>query len=785
MLKLVKAHFHKDKAVLTAFLLILIVAVMLLQVGFMVGRFDPLYDERVAQRNISDAMYFCAGDEEEIKRLAGGMEHIKSFYIVDLIKPGVVTFSVNSRKEKDLEDMFFLDEENAPDYQDLSFVEKDDGITGPKIYINVYTSSSEGMKTGDKVKFRENDLGEYEFTVAGIYEDLFCGQRYSYYSTVIDHDSYEKMSKKADETESEYAMPHNMMFLCTYFKHGYDIALSTTKTQDILNGEGIYCNGYNIILAKTGYVGITNVIAAFMTSFSVIIMIIALIMIIFTVNTNINRDIRNIGALRAVGYTISQVRVSLMIEYSIVASLAGAIGITLAYLAFPLLEEYATKQLSGLVWDSGFYPFISLPIFAGTILVMLLVTFVATHLIRNIHPATALRFGLESHSFIKNHLPLDKTTGNLNILLALKSIYQNRGQNTIVIGVILAVSFMTAFSSILFYNTRIDITNFQRLLQGDAPDAYVNITYESADEMYGIIEKLQAMDEVSEAYGLSNTDAHAGEYNCYLLYSNHPGYVYCGVYEGQMAIEANEAVVGSLLAERLGVGIGDEIRIKYLDKEATFLITGLQQAVYSMGERIYISDEGFRRLEGEPLYTYVRVRLHDASESNVDAFLEHAKTVLGDNCTSTENYYHTQRSNANVPVYAVALVILVLIVLNIFTVVIVIRLLLKTVFIKREKEFGIKKAVGFTSRQLRVQLSLSLMPLSIIGSILGAITACLITNRLFNLIFSSYGIKNSDLIINPVIIPVALAIVVLMVFVISFVMSGRMKKVSAYKLIAE
>ena len=785
MLKLVKAHFHKDKAVLTAFLLILIVATMLLQAGFMVGRFDSLYDERASQRNISDAMYFCFGDEEELARQVKEMDHIESFYLVDLIRPDVITYSVNTGKEKDIEGLFFLDEENADKYQKLAYVEKDESITGPRIDINVYTAYSEGMRVGDKVKMKDADIGEYEFTVAGIYEDLFCGQRYSYYSSVIDHESYEKMSMKADSLASEYAMPHSMQFLCTFFEEGNDIALSTTKTQDILTKEGFYCSGYNRNLAKTGYIGITNIIAAFMTSFSAIIMVIALIMIIFTVNTNINRDIRNIGALRAVGFTISQVRMSLMVEYSIIAAIASSIGIALAYLAFPLLEEYATKQLSGLVWDGGFYPVISLPIFAGSILVMILVTFVATHLIRNIHPATALRFGLESHSFTKNHLPLDKTTGNLNILLALKSMFQSKGQNVIIIGVILAVSFMTAFSAILFYNTRIDITKFQRLLQGDAPDAYVNITYDSTEEMYGIIEKLQAMDEVSEAYGLSNNDAHAGEYNCYLLYSNHPEYVYCGVYEGQMAVEANEAVVGSLLAERLGVGIGDEIRIKYLDNEETFLITGLQQAVYSMGERIYISDDGFRRLEGDPSYSYVRVRLHDASESNVEAFLEHAKTVLGDNCTSTENYYHTQRSTENIPVYAVALVILVLIVLNIFTVVIVIRLLLKTVFIKREKEFGIKKAVGFTSRQLRVQLSLSLMPLSIIGSVLGSIAACLATNRLFDLIFSSYGIKNSDLIINPVIIPVALAIVVLMVFVISFVMSGRMKKISAYKLIAE
>ena len=785
MFKLVKAHFHKDKAVLLAFMVILVVAVMLLNTGLMVACFDSMYDRKIEERNLPDAMYFIIGNEDEINDRLNDMDDVDRSYLVDIIFPDMVTMSVNSGKEKDANDIFFIDKENESVYQNLNYVEKDESITGPSICVNVYTAYSEGLSVGDKVKMSHPDLGTYEYTVAGIYEDLFCGQQYSYYSTVIDHESYEVMSDKADSYLSLSQMPYSMQFLCVNFKDGTDIGISTTSVQDTLTKAGIYCNGYNSDLAKAGYTGITNVIAAFMASFSAVIMIIALIMIIFTVNTNINRDISNIGALRAVGFTISQVRRSLMIEYSIVAAAAGIIGISLSYVLFPILEESAIRQLSGLVWEGGFRPELSLPVLAGLVLVMLIVSFASTHLIRNIHPATALRFGLESHSFKKNYLPLDRTNGRLDILLALKSMLQNKGQNVIIAGVILAVSFMTAFSAILFYNTRIDITKFQRLLQGDAPDAFVNIKYDTEEEMYECIRKVQEMDGVTEAYGLGSTDGHTGDYNCYLLYSDKPQFVYCGVYEGEMAVLENEAVVGGVLAEKQGLGIGDEIKIKYLDKEESFLITGLQQAVYGFGERIYISDEGFRRLGGEPEYTCIRVRIEDPSDASVDEFLERAKTLLGDNCTSTENYYHYQRSTDNVPVFAVALVVLVLVVLNIITVAIVIRLLLKTVFIKREKEFGIKKAVGFTSRQLRVQLALSLVPVTIIGSVLGAVLSCFTTNRLFDLVFGSYGIRNSDLTVNPLVIPVTILIVTLMVFVISFVMTGKMKKISAYKLISE
>ena len=785
MFKLVKAHFHKDKAVLAAFLIILVVAVTLLHTGLMVAQFDSMYDAKTEERNVADAMYFVLGDGDEILDHVNGMDETDSSHLADIIFPDLVTLTVNDRKEKDVEDIFFVDKQHEAVYQDLNYVEKEESITGPSVSVNVYTAYSQGLRVGDKVKMSHPDLGTYEFTVAGIYEDLFCGQQYSYYSAIIDHESYEAMSEKAGSAVSGNQLPFSMQFLCVKFKEDSDIGISTTSVQDELNKAGIYCNGYNKSLAKAGYTGITNVIAAFMAAFSAVIMIIAFIMIIFTVNTNINRDISNIGALRAVGFTISQVRTSLMIEYSIVAAIAGVLGITISYMTFPFLEEYATRQLSGLVWDRGFLPWMSLPVSASLILLMLAVSFASTHLIRNIHPATALRFGLESHSFKKNYLPLDKTNGKLDILLALKSTLQSKGQNIIIAGVILAVSYLTAFSAILFYNTRIDITKFQRLLQGDAPDAYVNIQYDSEAEMYECIRKVQEMDGVTEAYGLGSTDGHTGDYNCYLLYSDKPQFVYCGVYEGEMAVLENEAVVGGVLAEKQGLGVGDEIRIKYMDREESFLITGLQQAVYGFGERIYISDAGFRRLGGEPLYTYIRVRLENPSDEAVDEFLARAKTVLGDNCTSTENYYNYQRSTDNVPVFAVSLVVLVLIVLNLFTVAIVIRLLLKTVFIKREKEFGIKKAVGFTSRQLRVQLAISLIPVSMIGSVLGAVASCLSTNRLFDLIFNSYGIKNSDLLINPVVIPVTLIIVTLMVFVITFVMTGKIKKISAYKLISE
>jgi hypothetical protein len=48
--------------------------------------------------------------------------------------------------------------------------------------------------------------------------------------------------------------------------------------------------------------------------------------------------------------------------------------------------------------------------------------------INKLHPLVALRAELATHSFRKNHLPLDKTRGALDILLGFKHLMQNKKQ---------------------------------------------------------------------------------------------------------------------------------------------------------------------------------------------------------------------------------------------------------------------------------------------------------------------------------------------------------------------
>ena len=545
--------------------------------------------------------------------------------------------------------------------------------------------------------------------------------------------------------------------------------------------DDTYTDGHSQVLSKSGYTVIVNILAGFMAVFAAIIIFICVIMIVFTINNNISRDIVNIGALRAVGHTVGQIRAALTTEYAVLGAIGSGVGIALSYALFPAAEKNFIRELSGIIWKNRFYPVLTFGVIAGVLIVITVVAFLSTVKIKKLHPATALRFGLRSNSFKKNHLPLSETKGELNILLALKSSMQNMGQNTAVFCIVTAVAFVATFSGLLYYNTKVDITNFQRMVQGDAPDAYVYLADGSYDKACEAIDEISEVEGVSQAYGLLSVTAEVGGGDVTLIYVTEPDFVYCGLYEGDIMRRDNEVVVGSSVAEKLGIGVGDEITVEYGENSCRYLVTGLQQSV--MNRRLYMTDKAAQRLGIDTRYDLLRVRMHDATAEKVDEVLGRIEEL---GCTTeTENYYRQQRSTENTPVFAVSFIVVLMILLSIATVLLVIRLLLKTVFIKKEREFGIKKAVGFTSTQLRYQLSLSLMPTTVTAAVLGSLLGYFLLNPLFTLILGGYGVKNADLLLQPMMIVISAAAVTAMVFVFSFVMSGRMKKLSAYKLIQE
>ena len=785
MVKLIRANMRKDRNVLTAFLFVLILTSLLLHTGLFVGQYSSIYEEKVEKTNEADVMSYIIGSEEVISEALSNLPELSDYSIQDMIMPGTAKLRIEGEEEEfDLDGATITRIGEYGSAKEYSFLDRDDSAEGPKIYFNSYYAKINGIKVGDKIHMHSPATGDMDYTVAGVFEALIGGNSYGWMAVMVDADSFSKMWDTAEKSYLTTNYISDKKLVRMYCAEGFSQDDVLQASRDSMANAGLDFYSYARNLAKEGYVAIAEILSGLVTAFSVVVLVVCLIMIVFTINNNIDRDIKNIGALRAVGHTIGQLRAAMTLEFVIVGMIGGVIGCVLSYITMPILDKQVFQTITGVLWVLRFCPGTTALILGGIAVCMIVVVFLSTIKLKKLHPATALRFGLKSNSFKKNYLPLKDTKGGLNILLALKSMLQSQGQNIIILSVMSVVAFMIMFSGILFYNSKVNPTEFVHLINGDVPDGFINVNTDT-EETHRILEQLTQVDGVKQVYGYNFANISIEGNETFAFFTDKPDYIDCGVYEGDSFKEDNECVIGRVIADRLGVTIGDEIEVQYGNKTARFIITGFQQSVMNLGERIFISEEGAKRIGIDPNYEIIRFRMDDPSVENVDRALSDMEVLLGEECTTTGNVYDEVHSGKGTEISAVSLIVMIMVALNVAIILLVVKILLKTLFIKKEKEFGIKKAVGFTSRQLKLQLSLSLLPVTLIASILGALLGFVLVNPLMTAILSGFGMHKIDFIVFPVLILLTIALIGVLVFAMTYVMSGSIKKVSAYELISE
>jgi putative ABC transport system permease protein len=130
-------------------------------------------------------------------------------------------------------------------------------------------------------------------------------------------------------------------------------------------------------------------------------------------------------------------------------------------------------------------------------------------------------------------------------------------------------------------------------------------------------------------------------------------------------------------------------------------------------------------------------------------------------------------------------IVFVFAVLILLFVTLIINLIIKTVTVRRQHEFGIQKAIGFTSKQIRGQLATETMSVSVVGNIIGAILGCYFTNKIVSLIFSRFGVMKADFLVPVSVGIVSVIGLAVFIYAITYLVSANIKKISAYKLISE
>ena len=253
------------------------------------------------------------------------------------------------------------------------------------------------------------------------------------------------------------------------------------------------------------------------------------------------------------------------------------------------------------------------------------------------------------------------------------------------------------------------------------------------------------------------------------------------IIEGRFPKYDNEMAIAAKYAAEKKLNVGDEIKLTADGKEDGYLISGFVQITNNLGKDCLLTREGYERL-GELQNASYYLNLADGTD--IDAFNAEIEDRYKDKVNATINIDATINGSVSVYVLLMKMIVAAVLVLSVLVITFVLYLLVRTIVGNKKQEYGILKALGFTTRQLIWQTALSFMPAVVISTIVGVTVCSFIINPLSVLFLKDLGIVKCTFRVPVGYNILAAAGMILVSFGIVCVLSLRIKKITPRALLA-
>lgn len=683
------------------------------------------------------------------------------------------------------------------------YQEEPEGLKAGEMYVPISYRTLYGCETGDKITL--NMEGESTaYTIKGFFEDPFMGSSMMGVKTVLINDAdLEKMLQSCREGRSGNSFAEAVM-LNIFQKESSD--LSYLRFQQELNKDtGV--EGYAwLSLGKEQAISymliLVRIFSGSLLVFIALLLIITLIIMSHSIGSSIEMEYVNLGILKAVGVTQRRLKMIFMLQYLLSAAFGAVAGIPLAIPVIRLVNRIMTPVVGFMTPDV----LAILPCFVtllGIIVFIVLFIWIKLRKLKTITPVQAISGGRESIYFSSRlEMPIRKR--GMSFWLAFRQLTSN-GKQYISAGVItgLLVFFMIMMGHMSAWMGE-DGEQFARIFDATEYDLWVHCYNDEIKE--AVEETIESYSEIEESYQMQNTYLLLDGCQIQCFICEKPEKIE-SVLEGRTCQYDNEILVTEFVAKELGLQIGDTVTVALNDEKAEYMISGIYQCANDMGSNFAMSKAGYERIAlsgstGEESVDTEEESMGTGEESvdtekksvsrgkaycladgeKAEEIAEKLSQVYGSKLSASGSNGFNGMDSIVAAVNALSVLVYVLAV--IFALV-VISLVCGKIFAKERQDYGIYKALGFTSGNLRLQFGLRFMIVSLLGSVLGVVLTVLLMNRCFELLLSYVGISKmeTELVWLSVLAPVVMMAVVFFLF--SYWKAGRIKRVQARILISE
>lgn len=741
MFLLVRSNLKKSRKTSFAFFLLLMATMLLSYTGSQLTEgFRRLYQEKAAETNSADfaavlPRNFCERYQEEIAGFRQAEEEILVMETSDALL--LRNMDIQAGNGEPVNGSWMIrDADREGTLSSLKIVEYMDQMPENGIYVPYVCRTFFGFGLGDMLTISS---GEWEetFIIAGFTEDVLFGCR-SNIAFDLPQASFRSLQEKtgADcdaavvmiKTEGSVSGLANRF---SEFVAGRSDGEMFYNTSDINYAEASRSNNLNIYVAVMNAASFIGIAACFMV-------------IWFHMRNTLDKDLKELGTLKAVGYGGGQIVMSYVLQFLFLGLAGGMAGIGLSQCIMPeVIKNIATDI--GFVWNTAFLGRAAGRNLLAVLLVIGAVTLFLSRGIFRIRPVEAIQErGKVQPSGRKGGMAMESSPFPVNLSIIFKMISSERIKS-ILTGVVISVIMCVAGFAVILY---VRLVNDEGgMLQVTGTEVYsVNVQPSRPEDAAEIAKEMETegVRKVMLAVepGSSRLLCDNGVYAALGVYSDYGALENPSLYAGRYPKHENETAISGNLAEALGKEIGDTIEVSQIFQEAagegTFLIVGLTQGTYTGGMDIYLTMEGLALVDPGAQWQTVHIYLEEGIDAEEycsrleERFLDRISYAGG-----FERVFYSQlapiiSSVSGVVSFIMAVMFLLVIIMGYFVT--------NSILLTHKRDFGIMKALGYSNGQIISQTVVTFMLYIAGGSLLGGIALYFGSNAVLAGLFRGMGV---------------------------------------------
>lgn len=658
----------------------------------------------------------------------------------------------------------------------LDSYQKDASLEDNEIFISPALKDTYDITIGDTIYFEiTRDNSPKEFIVKGYFEDPFMGSSMiDMKSFLISNNAFKTLKEEISNTNSINALARNGAMLHIYQKE--NSKLNSNEFNMKLNTNSNLANYEEFTYTQNTMLNfmlvLSNFFVGFIIAFVTILLIVSLVIITHNITNSIDNDRADYGILKTIGFTSFDLRLIEVLKYSISIIPSIILSIIASIVILKILPSL-------LITSSGFIVPTSLPIysifffFIIVSILIFIVIMIKTREITRIRPIDLIR---EEGNYASKYYRNKLTINDLNIDIGIRELLSNKKRY---IGLFIITILLTLFTGIVGRLNAWLGPNGEGLMNAFSVAAHdigvepkVHIDMDELEQIiknYADIESVYALAMQSVRINGSDTTANI---------INDASWFH--ILKGESPQNSDEIVITKMLASDLNINIGDTVTINKEHNFQEYKVVGIYECANEMGSNIGMIREGYARIGNVNSYIWCYhfiLSNHSHNEQIMSSLQEKYPMQL--------NVHTNSWTGLDSIVQTLHLLVIFMYIITIIFIFVIVKLTTSKLLHFEKNNMGIYKSLGFTSQDLRYNLSLRFLLISLTGVIIGHILSILFADHLITILVSNFGIGTftSTLTISGTIIPSILIVSSFVIF--AYITSKKIKKVDIIDLIKE